>query len=306
MKRVVPAPLSQHRFALYGGASMVVRQHGNTAGPRLLLSHGNGLAIDAYYPFWSLLEQDYELILYDLRNHGWNSVSDVSNHNVVTMVQDLDEVLYSIEQRWGRKPITGVFHSFSAMISLLFTSPAISHSFEHRSHGLDALVLFDPPLHRPGHSHSEFDAAVEQRARAVRNRIDRFSSREQFLEMLEFFPSFSRLVPGARELLAQHILKPSESQDGFELRCPKLYEARIVEYIRAFADRADFDHLKCPTKIIGSDPQLPFSYLPTVDFSAMLRVDFDFIPDTTHYVQLENPARCAQYVHDFVTHNKLM
>ena len=31
------------------------RRHGNPVGARLVLSHANGLAADAYYPFWSLL-----------------------------------------------------------------------------------------------------------------------------------------------------------------------------------------------------------------------------------------------------------
>ena len=57
-----------------GDASIFVRRHGNPDGPRLVLSHGNGLAADLYYPFWSLLEDRFDLILYDFRNHGWNSL----------------------------------------------------------------------------------------------------------------------------------------------------------------------------------------------------------------------------------------
>ena len=52
-----------------------VRRHGNPSGSRLVLSHANGLAIDLSYPFWSLLADDFNLVVYDLRNHGWNTVS---------------------------------------------------------------------------------------------------------------------------------------------------------------------------------------------------------------------------------------
>ena len=54
------------------GAIIRIRQHGNPDGPRLALSHGNGLAIDGYLPFWGPLRERYELILFDFRNHGQN------------------------------------------------------------------------------------------------------------------------------------------------------------------------------------------------------------------------------------------
>lgn len=50
---------------------ITLRRHGNPDGPRLILSHGNGLAIDFYYPFWSLLLNDFDIVIHDLRNHGW-------------------------------------------------------------------------------------------------------------------------------------------------------------------------------------------------------------------------------------------
>ena len=51
----VPEPLSVCEVHLDDRTITTVRRHGNPAGPRLVLSHGNGLAIDLYYPFWSLL-----------------------------------------------------------------------------------------------------------------------------------------------------------------------------------------------------------------------------------------------------------
>lgn len=77
--------------------------------------------------------------------------------------------------------------------------------------------------------------------------------------------------------MAQTILRKS-SGSGYELLCPPDYEARDIESVRAYAGQVDFDALPCPTKIIGADPILPTTYLPTVDFSGMLSVDLDFIP----------------------------
>ena len=299
MRWELPEPLSICEISLDLKNRSFVRQHGNPKGPRLVLGHGNGLAIDLYYPFWSLLEPDFELFVYDLRSHGWNEVSDEEDHNLFSLVTDLDRILHEIERHYGPKPTVGVYHSLSALISLLLTSHLVARSIDRKGSGFEGLVLFDPPFHRPGESHAEFDESAAKTARMTRRRTRFFDSREQYLELLNYFPAYSRLVPGARELMAQTILRKS-SGDGYELRCPPEYEARVIESVRAFAGQVDFDNLPCPTRIIGADPLLPNTYLPTVDFSDMLSVDFDFIPETTHYIQIEKPRECAEYVREFV------
>ena len=60
----IPKPLSVHELCMEDGTVIFLRRHGNPAGPRLVLCHGNGLAIDLYYPFWSLLAEDFDLFLY--------------------------------------------------------------------------------------------------------------------------------------------------------------------------------------------------------------------------------------------------
>ena len=203
------------------GAAIILRRHGNPDGRRLVLSHGNGLAIDLYYPFWSLLQDDFDLMLYDLRNHGWNAVGDMSAHNVPTMVLDHDRMLEAIDDLYGAKPKIGVFHSASALASLL----AAAHG-----DALAARVLFDPPFCRPGVGEYEFEAAAARTAAAVRRRTDRFKSREEFAEVLPFFPVFSRAVPGVHELVARTTLRPCADGNGYELRCPREFEAQIIDF----------------------------------------------------------------------------
>ena len=53
-------------------------------------------------------------------------------------------------------------------------------------------------------------------------------------------------------------------------------------------------------KIVGSDPTVPFSFLPTVDLREILALDYDFVPDTTHLLQLEQPAECVAAMLPFV------
>ena len=107
----VPEPLSTLDVQVDDETVITLRRHGNPDGPRLVLSHGNGLAIDLYYPFWSLLTDEFDLIMYDLRNHGWNSITSLQNHNIPTLVQDHDKILDAIDLHYGDKHKIGVFHS---------------------------------------------------------------------------------------------------------------------------------------------------------------------------------------------------
>ncbi len=285
----IPEPVSVCDVRLDEHTVTTVRQHGNASGPRLVLSHGNGLAIDLYYPFWSLLADDHELIVYDLRNHGWNSVDRPRDHNIPTLIRDHDLVFETIDGVYGSKPTVGVFHSVSSIIPLLsFSNP------------YSGLVLFDPPLCKPGKNQIELHNAAEQAAARIRNRGHRFRTREEFADFLRYIPSFTRVVPGVRELMAETTLRPTADGDGFELRCPREYEAQLMDYARCFFELVDLDLVSCPVKIVGADPTLPYSYLPTFDLSYLMKVDYDFIPEATHFLQLEQPEECAAAVRDFV------
>ena len=273
---------------------ITLRRHGNPAGPRLVLSHGSGLAIDLYYPFWSLLLDDFDLVIYDLRNHGWNAVSAREKHNVPTFVSDHDIILEAIDRNYGKKPKIGVYHSIAALTTLL--SPTKGSQFS-------GYVLFDPPLCKRGASYEEFDAAAERLAAMVRRRAHRFRNREQLTEVLSYIPTFQRTVPGFFDLMARTTLRECENGEGYELRCPREFEAQVTEYAAPYAVLVDFATFHCPIKVIGADPTLPYSYLPTLDLSHILTVDYDFLPETTHLLQVEQPEECAAELREFIQRN---
>ena len=286
----VPEPVATCNVAVDDDTVITVRRHGNPDGPRLVLSHGNGLAIDLYYPFWSLLAGDFDLVVYDLRNHGWNAVGSREAHSLPTFVRDHDRILEAIDRHFGAKPKVGVFHSVSALASLLSTAT---------DNGYEGRVLFDPPVCKPGKSQLEFDLATERTAAMTRRRTDRFRAVQDFVQVLRFLPAFTRVVPGVHELMARTTLRESADGEGSELRCPKEYEAQIIDYARVFAVLVNFEALTCPTKVIGADPTLPYSYLPTFDLTHVLTVDYDFIPEASHFLQLENPEACAAATREF-------
>ena len=297
----LPRPLSVCDVRHDDGSVTIVRRHGNPRGPRLLLGHGNGLAIDLYYPFWSLLVDDFDLLVYDLRNHGWNEVGARREHNMPGLLRDQDQVIDAVADNYGDRPTIGIFHSLSALITLL--GPTLSAG---RSASLAAWILFDPPLYRPGPDDPDYDALAEQTAGMTRRRTHRFRKRSDFTDLMSYLPLLVRAVPGASELMARTVLKESAGEGGFELRCPREYEAQIIAYVRTYAFLVDFGSLPCPTKVIGSDPTLPYAYLPTFDLSHIETVDYDFIPETTHFLQLEKPKECVEAMTEFLKERGLV
>ena len=288
---ILPEPLSVDEVPVDDETRIVLRRHGNRSGPRLVLCHGNGLAIDLYLPFWSLLADEFDLVVYDLRNHGWNAVTSLEQHNIPTLVRDHDIVLDAIYELYGDKPTYGAFHSISGLVSLLSATKGERYS---------GLVLYDPPLCKPGRSYAEFEAAAMKAAAGTRRRTTTFKSPKQFSDVLEFLPTFKKAVPGVMDLVARTTLRVNPQELDFQLRCPREYEAQMIDYAGAFAVLVDFASLKCPVKVIGADPTLPYSYLPTLDLSDIMEVDYDFLPDATHFLPLESPEECAARLREFL------
>ena len=69
---------------------------------------------------------------------------------------------------------------------------------------------------------------------------------------------------------------------------------------------ADLSSLSCPTKVIGADPMQPTAYLPTSSLNHVLTIDYDFLPEATHLLQLERPAECFKLVREFLQGINLM
>ena len=280
----VPKPLDTVEIEATGGARIILRRHGDVKGPRLILSHDNGLAIDLYYPFWSRLQSRFELIVYDLRSHGRNPTADLAHHNVATFTADEARIRAGIEEHFGAKPAVGVFHSLSAMVALNHDPPG---------RGYAGLVLFDPPMYLADGDHYGIDTLWRRLGMLARHRQPRFATREEFAEEFRRSWVFEFTRPGVESLAADVLLEPASDGDGYELRCPREYEAQVFDYGFAYAFEPDTTNFACPVTVIGGDPGVEFSSLPSVDLEGLIGWDYDFIPHTTHFLQLENPEECV-------------
>ena len=281
----VPAPESVFDVNATDGYVLTVRRHGNPNGPRLILTHGNGFAIDAYYPFWSGLTARFDCFVHDIRNHGWNPLdADPLHHNIPFFVNDAKRIVRAIERRFAPKPTIGVFHSLSSVVAL--HQAATSDSF-------DALVLFDPPLCPPGGLPNQIQGIGSHMGAITRKRQSGFDSAEALVASLDRNPVFGRLSPEVLDLFARTTLRCSTDADGYELCCPPEYEAQILEHLFSWSMTVDLDEIRCPIKAIGSDPTIAYSFVPSLDLGVLVSVDYDFVPETSHFLQLEEPETCA-------------
>ena len=104
----IPAPSLTFDVALDDGAKIAVRRHGFADGPRLLLSHGNGFAIDAYFPFWRQLLPRFDVVVFDFRNHGHNEPAVPPHHTYDQLSLDLERVVTAVRSRTPDKgPVEG-------------------------------------------------------------------------------------------------------------------------------------------------------------------------------------------------------
>ena len=303
----LPEPHFAWKVFLEDDTWISVRQLGNPKGPRLVLGHGNSLAMDLYYPFWSLLLEDFEVILFDIRNHGWNPRGDIKNHHIANFVRDLDKVMESLRDQLGPKPTIGVFHSISTLIGLLYSSnfDAFSPSKEP-SQLFSALMLFDPPICTSALDLAKLKKASKKSSKMARKRGNFFKKKEEFTEILACTPSFKGVVPGALELITEAVLRKNEKKSCYELRCSSDYEAQIADYYRSYSLLVNFTDVSCPVKILGSDPTVSYSYLPTIDFSHIVNMDYSLLPGSTHWLQIEKPKECVEQLYQFLNANGLL
>ena len=277
------------------GAIIRIRQHGKPDGPRLVLSHGNGLAIDGYFPFWGPLRERYEVVVFDFRNHGHNPFHRDDAHEWPRFILDMEVVFQAIQSELGEKRIAGVFHSLSGVTAAL-------HALKY-GRRFDALVLFDPPIF-PSEGHplrgdqSDDKNSLAERAR---RRTERY--KDPSILAAQFRARFKEWRPEAYELMARATLRHDSHSGDWILACPRELEANVFS---TNADATLWDrmgNLPVPTKLICGDPYLGDVMPPALIGRALAnehRLPYEAIPGTTHFLQIEKPQECTRAMESFL------
>ena len=292
---VVPPPRRTFEVKLDDGATIIVRQHGTPEGPRLVLSHGNGLAIDGYVPFWGPLRDRYEVVLFDFRNHGRNPLHRADAHRWPRFILDMEGVFQAINRELGRKRAAGLFHSLSGVTSAM-------HALKFGPR-FDALVLFDPPLFPPEGHPLRGNQADDKNSLAARARRRTERYRDPSILAGQFRARFPRWRPEAYDLMARATLRQDPGAGDWILACPREFEAEV------FSTNADptlwerLGQLPVPTKLICGDPDLPEVMPPALIGRALARqynLPYEAIPGTTHFLQIEEPEKCTAAMESFL------
>jgi len=294
----IPAPNEIFDVHLSDGAIVRLRRHGRPQGRRLVLSHGNGLAIDGYFAFWRHLLNDFDVILLDMRNHGQNPPHPAGEHSWPRFVLDIEELCPAIDAAFGDKPKTGLFHSLSAIASVLHMS-----RFPGR---WQSLILFDPPICPPdGHALRPLEDVHmhELTARALR-RPQAYEAPEQLAGQFLKRPEFSRWSQGVAQQIADATLRYDDGERKWVLCCPREYEAEIYRTNRDMAVwRTLSGPLTTPVAIIAADPRLEDQPPPArvcASLAETAGIPYRNIPDTTHFLQVERPELCIEAALEFL------
>jgi pimeloyl-ACP methyl ester carboxylesterase len=268
------------------GADLCVRRYPLANRPRLVLSHGNGFAMDGYRAFWSLLTDEFEIVLSDLRNHGHSGATPVEAHAISAMAGDHALVAAFCLQAFGARRTCGVFHSVSAIAATLAAAERPLW---------DGVVLVDPPLVSAASQADIVLSADDRLAAYARNRSAHFPSPEDLAT--EFAKGAGRFwVEGAALDMAKAVTRPA-SGGGVELICPGEYEARIYEQNGSTDSLRALGAMQGPVAILGADADAPRALHPARNSKAAARIfgrPYEAVAGASHMLQIEQPGAAAQ------------
>lgn len=283
----IPAPSLTFEVPLEDGARIRMRRHGNPDGVRLLVTHGNGFAADAYYPYWRHLLSRFDVLVFDFRNHGQNVPVEPSNHTYAQLTRDLERVVQAVRSELGARKTAGIFHSMSART-------AMKHAVEV-GWRWDALMLFDPP-DVPPHGHPLYAAmeTFENRlTEFAKKRRRRFGSVDELVQEYKQSRATERWVAGAHELMARAVLR--QVGDGYELVCAPENEANIYAEALTLNLWPKASEFGGPVTLIGCDPNFkgaPATGPANQALGTEGGYDYAFVPQTGHLLQIEKPEEC--------------
>ena len=290
----LPVPSMRFDVTLEDGAKIRVRRHGRPDGVRLFLSHGNGFAADAYFPY---LLANFDLVIFDFRNHGQNVPVTPANHNYAQLARDLDCVVQEVKVRLGEKPTAGLFHSMSART-------AMKHAIEI-GWCWDALVLFDPPNVPPsGHpTYSAMEVFEHKLTEWAHQRRRRFAAVAELAEEYLQSRATVRWVAGAHELMARSVLRKSPAGDEYELVCDPENEATIYAQALTLNLWPQASEFGGPVALIGCDPTMkgaPATGAANQALGIEGGYNYSFVEGTGHLLQIEKPRECIRLTLNFL------
>ena len=247
----VPPPSARADLTMKDGAVIRLRRYGKPGATRIVLGHGNGLAINAYAPFWLPLAETYDLVAFDMRNHGENPLHTQEGHVWENFFSDIEEVFQGIRAHFGPARTVAAMHSLSSMATL-------EHAWRNRGRW-DAVCVFDPPMSPPaGHPLMATQAADSEKLSSRAARRQAIFDTPDDLAAQYRRPAFGHWQPEQADLLARHTSR--RMPDGrWTLCCPPAFEAYRVRQQEGSDAVQSHGEIGVPLRIIAGDPASPYA-----------------------------------------------
>ncbi|MCB1478215.1 MAG: alpha/beta hydrolase [Tepidamorphaceae bacterium] len=278
------------------GAEISIRHHARKGADRLYISHGNGFAVDGYRVFWESLLTDFDVVLFDMRNHGQNAPTGADGHHYQQMAWDLTTVHREVEAKLGKSRAIGVFHSM--------TSRAAMKNAAEMGSPYDALVLYDPPS-VPPQGHHLYEAMRGFELKLVQwacERPERFGSPGELEASYGEARASAKWLPQARADMANAVLRQDDTGD-YRLSCARELEASIYLAALTLNLWPSADALGVPARLIGADPE-GRGGPPTGPANCALAKEggYDYVgmEGVGHLLQIEKPEECRAALYDFI------
>jgi pimeloyl-ACP methyl ester carboxylesterase len=282
------------------GALVACRHFARPGKTRLAITHGNGFAVDGYRVFWEPLLDQFDVVLFDMRNHGRSQRTGADGHNYLQLARDMSSIRRGIDSALGSAPTVAVCHSMSSRAAM---KNAVEMEWVW-----DGLVLFDPP-NVPPRDHALFESMRVFESKLVEfamNRPDYFASVDELIALFSDGRGQRNWVAEARHDMA-HAILCARTSGGYELTCQRELEASI--YLAALTLNL-WPHASLyrgPVVMIGADPTWKGAPPTGAANQALAReghYDYEFVEETGHLLQIEKPQQCRDALMRFLHKHK--
>lgn len=286
---------TEHWLTMSDGAKIRLRRFEKSGATRLLIGHGNGLAVDGYRVFWEKLLEGYEVILFDARNHGTSGVTTPDNHDWQHIADDIRSIVHALPRLFDNRTTFAVLHSMTAASAVVAAT--------RESLPLNGMVLFDPPVQRPwaGVDFPLLRKTMDSLVRLTSGRARRFDSVDHLAKNMQRSITLTGWVPQSyRDVAEASVAKDDE---GVRLIYPPELEARI------FGNNVDFftawepGELQVPALVVAGDPGDATHGMTSqcaACFADEMNIELKIMPEYNHFMQLMAPQTCVAVVEEFI------
>jgi pimeloyl-ACP methyl ester carboxylesterase len=165
-------------------------------------------------------------------------------------------------------------------------------------------VLFDPPnVPAPGHPVRAAMVAYEHKLEHwARHRRQHFDDTDQLAGEYARTRSGRVWAEGAATLMACAVLQP-DPRGGWSLSCPRELEASMYLQGIDLGLWPSREQIALPLMLVGADPERVYPAATGLSNRALAAeggFDYRAIPGTSHLLQLEKSAACAEAALDFL------